>query len=576
MSGGAGIIAIGVVCIGVVIGGELTHQISPIPELTPTEIRVATYGYPLRFAAPNVYSTLLGRASNRPFLNIPGVWERLSGRANIIWPISLAPAIFVVWAVGIGTSVRVSREGKFLRGRKLHVGRDALVQLKRFSKKEIKKDGVGLHVLDAAPFSVELECKHCFAIGASGSGKTAYLLRLISAARARGDKMLIHDVKGDFTAKIEGPFTLLAPHDRRSAIWDIGRDIKSEIDAVELAGRLIVEGRDPFWSQAAQALLIGWIIYLMRTQGEAWGWSDLAELAEANREDLLNVMKEHYPAALTFVDQENAMTSSVIASLKAPLMFVRMLGQAWPADDLRPRFSFRNWLFSDVENERTVVFQSAPNLPKLSAIWINSAVQFSASICISATMTDNARSAALKDQRRLWFILDELPALKKLPGVESLIALGRSKGIRVLAAVQDFEQLVEVYGQNVADSWLAMTGTLLALTSKGKSAARLSEIFGDAEFEVVRKSESIDTSSKRKNQSYVPQLEKRRLLLSSDFETLGRTKIFNGKDGIRGYMLIGGEAFEVEYSFLEEKFFRPAVMPADWTTTLSKTESPNV
>lgn len=576
MTGLAGIAAIAVVGVSVIAGGEITQRISPISDLTRSEYRTAFYAYPFVYVAPNFYTTLLRTVSSRPFLSEPRVWLSISKRANVVWPLSLAPAILAAWAVGIGPGIRVSREGKFLRGRRLHVGREALVQFKRFSKKEIKKDGEGLHVLDAAPFSIEQECKHCFAIGAIGSGKTAYLLRLIKAARDRADKMLIHDVKGDFTSKLEGPFILLAPHDRRSAIWDIGRDIKSEVDAVELASRLILEGRDPFWSQAAQALLIGWIIYLMRKHGEAWGWSDLAELAEVNREDLLNVMKAHYPAALTFVEQENAMTSSVIASLKAPLMFVRMLGQAWPKNDLRPRFSFRDWLFSDVENERTVIFQSLPSLKKLSATWINSAVEFSASLCVSPMMHDNPRNADLKDQRRLWFILDELPVLKKLPSVESLIALGRSKGIRVLAAVQDFEQLVETYGQNVADSWLAMTGSLLALGSKGKSAVRLSEVFGDAEFEVIRKSESIDTSSKRRNQSYVPQLEKRRLLLPSSFETLGRTRIFNGKDGIRGYMLLGGEAFEVEYSFLEEKFFRPAIMPAAWTTTLSQVEKPDV
>lgn len=576
MTGLVGIAASAVIGFSVVVGGEVSLRIFPIQEITQPEYRAAFYGYPLAYAAPNFYTTILGRVSSRPFLSIPGVWSRVSSRATIIWPISLVPAIFVVWAVGSGTSVRVSREGKFLRGRKLHVGKEAIVELKRYLKSEIKKDGEGLRVLDAAPFSLELECRHGFAIGGVGSGKTVYIRRLIDAARYRGDKLLVHDVKGDFTSKLAGPFLLLAPHDRRSAIWNIARDIKTEIDAAELASRLIVEGRDPFWSQAAQALMIGWILYLMRTRGEVWGWSDLAKLAEASRDELSDVMKAHYPAALNFVDEANAMTSSVIASLKAPLMFVRMLAQAWPSDDLRPRFSFRDWLVSDVKNERTVIFQYAPNLPKLSSVWINSAVQLSASIAVSAMLPDNPRNADLKDQRRLWFVLDELPALKKLPAVESLIALGRSKGIRVFAAVQSWEQLVDVYGQNVADSWLAMSGTLLALYSKGKSGDRLSEVFGDAEFEVVRKAQTIDDSSKRRTHGYTPQLEKRRVLLPAAFEKLGKTKLENGQYGIGGYMLVGGDGFEVKYSFVDEKMYRPATMPAAWTTTLSQVEKPNV
>ncbi len=576
MTGFAGIIAIGIVGLGVVGGGELTQRVFPIHELTKTEFRTALYAYPLRFASPTTYGFVLGKATNRQVLGTPIVWEKVSTRANFIWPFSLIPALAVGWAIASGTSVRVSRNGRYLRGRKLHVGKQADVELKRYLQKEIKKDGEGLRVLDVAAYSAELECRHGFVIGGVGSGKTVYIRRLINAARERDDKLLVHDVKGDFTSQLDGSFLLLAPHDKRSAIWDIAADVRTESDAHELAARLIVEGKDPFWSQAAQSLLIGWLLYLMRMRGEKWGWSDISDLAECSRDRLVEVMSEHYPAAMTFIESDNAMTNSVIASLKAPLLSIRMLAQAWPSDDTRPRFSFSKWFVEDNANQRTVVFQSAPNLPKLSTAWINAAFQLSARFALSSALPDNPRSASIQDQRRVWYLLDELPSLGKLPAIESLIALGRSKGLRVFAGCQSWEQLVELYGSNVADSWLGMSATLVALYSKGRSADRLSDVFGDAEYEVIRRAESIDISSKRRTQNYTPQLEKKKVLLPADFERLGKRKLRNGKYGIGGYLLLGGDAYEIEYSFVKEEFHRPPTLPADWVTKLSKTEKTDV
>jgi type IV secretory pathway TraG/TraD family ATPase VirD4 len=471
--------------------------------------------------------------------------------------------------VGLGSGPNVSRLGTFLRGRRIYRGEESRRALRKKLKTQCEQDGTGLEILDGAPFSLELECKHTFAIGGVGSGKSAYIFRMLSAARARGDKILLHDVKGDFTAKLHGAIVLLAPHDSRSAIWDIARDVRSESDAIELASRLVPEGKDPFWAQAAQSLLIGWTIYLMRERAEKWGWADLAELSEITRERIVEVMTANYPAALTYVKDDTAMTQSVLASLKAPLTFVRQLGQAWPSNDSRPRFSFTDWLTTDRPTERLVIFQSAPHLPKLSAAWINSAVQLAGSFAVSPALPDNPRSAPLEKQRRIWFVLDELPVLKKLPAIETVIAVGRSKGLRVLGAVQAWEQLTQLYGQEMARAWLSMTGTLLALYSKGDSAETLSKVFGDSEFEVIRKSQTLN-SKKEISSSYAPQLEKRRVLLPSDFEKLGKQKISTGESGIVGYLLVGGDGYEIEYSFVRETRYREESVPAEWTFSLTE------
>jgi hypothetical protein len=559
--------------LGVGIGGYTVAKFAPVPYVSAANARAAIFTQPLLYAAPQIHQLINNQVSPRNYAFHPQLWPEIKFRADAVWLGSLLPAAAALWAVGLGGGPNVSRLGTYIRGRRLWLGFESQRQLRRMLARECKKDGTGIAVLDDGEYSVELECRHGFAIGGTGSGKTVYMFRLITAAQRRGDKLLVHDVKGDFTAKLPGPIVLLAPQDERSSIWDIAKDVRTETDASELAARLIVEGRDPFWAQAAQSILLGWTLMLMRERGTDWGWSDLAKLAETSRDDIAKAMERHYPAAMSFVEEANAMTSSVIASLKAPLMFVRQLGQAWPSNDPRPRFSFSEWLTTDKVNERTVLFQSAPHLQKLSAGWINAAVQLAASFAMSPALPDNPRQTPLEKQRRIWFVLDELPALKKLPNIQDIIDKGRSKGLRLFAAVQTWEQLVETYGQNIADSWMSMTATLVALYSKGLSAEKLSAIFGDAEYEVIRKSQTQNAKGEISS-SYSPNLEKRRVLLPSDFEKLGKTELSDGSgnSGIRGMLLLCGEAFEIEFAWVKEIKFRPESVPAKWTYTLSRAD----
>ena len=65
------------------------------------------------------------------------------------------------------------------------------------------------------------------------------MLHLILGAIARGDGVLVIDVKGDMAETLPGELLLIAPQDQRSLVWDIARDCRTKQDARELANRLI-------------------------------------------------------------------------------------------------------------------------------------------------------------------------------------------------------------------------------------------------------------------------------------------------------------------------------------------------
>ena len=52
----------------------------------------------------------------------------------------------------------------------------------------------------------------------------------------------------------------------------------------------------------------------------------------------------------------------------------------------------------------------------------------------------------IDQNRRLWFVLDELAALGNLPDLSPLMAEGRKYGACVMAGLQSLSQLNESYG----------------------------------------------------------------------------------------------------------------------------------
>ncbi len=98
------------------------------------------------------------------------------------------------------------------------------------------------------------------------------MLHLMLQAIARGDKVLILDVKGDMTATLPRLGNIIAPHDGRSLQWDIATDCRSPQEARELAARRILESRsDRIWSDAAREILTACVVSLQVRHGDHWG-----------------------------------------------------------------------------------------------------------------------------------------------------------------------------------------------------------------------------------------------------------------------------------------------------------------
>ena len=193
----------------------------------------------------------------------------------------------MAWLLG-----RPFSDTKIIAGRRLFEGKAAHRRLKEIAKGEMAVSGAGIKLHPGFDWhlSRERETRHFLLVGSVGGGKTQILTPMVLAAIGRGDRVLIFDIKADFTSTLPVDFALLAPWDSRSMVWDVARDCVNAQDARELAAQLIPSGQDPMWHQAARQILTAVIQQLQAYKADAWTWKDLHQLSASSQEDLLNIV----------------------------------------------------------------------------------------------------------------------------------------------------------------------------------------------------------------------------------------------------------------------------------------------
>lgn len=454
-----------------------------------------------------------------------------------------------------------------LAGRRLFTGDDAIRQANRANRASIRSSGQGLWIAPYLHWSREQETAHLLLLGTTGAGKTAILRFLVEQIVRRGDKLVVHDSKGDMTAGFPGDaFVLLAPHDQRSWAWDIARDCSSKQDARELAARMIAESKDPMWAQAARAVLSGLIITLQATSGKAWTWRDLYGAVFQPAAEIKAQLDAHAPDASRYIELDaetggpTKTSFGFLVNLWACVAAtIGPLAEAWGDAPAERRFSLRGWMLNDSSNVRTVVLQRDPTFPELSAAWIGSATQVLAATGASAAMTESR-------ERRVWLAVDEFDQLGRLPSFAQLLAVGRSKGVCCILGVQDLDQISGTYGEPVMRAWLNMLGTkIIGRMPSGPSANFISEqLVGRrkvawVETQVTHSSGGSSvaqrTTARHHRHEEVP------VIYSSTLESdLGRKG-----NRIVALMLGLGDVFQLTWPLIIWPEYRPATSAAEWT-----------
>ncbi len=100
--------------------------------------------------------------------------------------------------------------------------------------------------------------------------------------------------------------------------------------------------------------------------------------------------------------------------------------------------------------------------------------------------------------RRLWFIMDELPALHKLPSLEMALAESRKYGGCIMAGFQSIPQLTTVYGTSTAQTLLDLFNTQIFFRNTDPNTTEwISKVLGEEEIQEIRENLSYGAETVR-------------------------------------------------------------------------------
>lgn len=508
-------------------------------------------------------------------------WLAVDCRADALWSTVTEPAVAsallpraivivlaaaaAAWVALDRISVATPKSDRALnvRGRRLVQDAAARASMRRHLVAMGRPADNGLWLLPHVQMPSAAESYNILAIGTQGSGKTGLLRSWLEQLIERGDRVVVHDVKGDMTAGLPADrMILVAPHDARSAAWDIARDIGDRAAALEFANRSIKAAQaDSMWADGARALWADAIVSLVLEHGRGWTLRHLYELLTSSPEEFHAALARAGAASAELIafDESGSVQrtsmSLLITLWVAALTVLKPLVDAWEEVPAKKRFSLTQWMDDDGRLPATIVIQKSAEYPELSALVGGLLVERLAGLALAPGSQRNpVRKTAL--------VLDELAELGQLRRLPNLLSVGREVGVVTIAVVQDLGQLVETYGETVARTLEARFGIkVIGRLTAGDTAERISKVLiGDRLvefFEPRSGSVSRGDPPQRRRETH-PVFPPERM------ETELGVRSFRGKALIRCLVLGLGNPALLDVPFTAWPERRPAHRPAAW------------
>jgi len=416
-----------------------------------------------------------------------------------------------------------SRFGRDVKSEKKKEGSGRILSAREVSSilKSINK--AGHFYIGAMPLVKDSETKHFLVTGSTGCGKTNLIHNILPQVEKKKQPAIIIDQTGEMIAKYYNPTRgdiIFNPFDKRAKSWDFWSDCHSCEELERFAKILFGFNRkrtghsaDPFWEQSAESLFIACTDY-QRSTGDL-RIEQLCSLVRGSSLGILQAKLKNTDAS-RYLESDNKTTASSILSVLAinakPLSYLRN-------NTLDNSFSLKehfknidqgagNWLF----------LATKPSSRELTLALI---------ACISELAFSRLLDIGIKEDRRIWFVIDELSALGKLPSLPTLMAEGRKYGACVLSGLQSLNQLYSNYGQYEGSTIFGQFGTNFFFRNNEPAIAKtVSSICGRETIYRQQKNTSFGAHEFRDGVSYSEQQQQKDLVEYSDLAGLAVGECF--------------------------------------------------
>lgn len=456
--------------------------------------------------------TSVGEITRSP--SIRRIWRGVL--AEVVAACALALLLLLVLFVGVLWFIyrtgRVQRQDRLLRGGEMLTAAEARSLLRSNSAaSELSIAGV--------PLIAGAETGHILVAGTTGSGKTQALLELLRGIRERGDRVICFSPSGDFISAFyrADRDTILNPFDARCPSWDLWADCPNAYDYDGLAAALIsptLSTSDPFWNDSARKVFSAAVRRCKERQRESVKF--LIHMLTIVPLTSLHEFLARTPAAPLLDPSAEKTAISVRSNVANYTSALRYL----PLE--RRLFSLRQWVHADRSDEWVFLNAADAQLASvrpLLSMWLE-------------VLTNALLSLPASQSRRIWLVIDELPALQKIPSLEDFLARARKHGGCAVLAIQGLSQLQDRYGSNGAQTLTNLCNTWVGMLQKDPESAKwLANAFGQAEVLESNTGLSYGANEIRDGVSLSSQRRMRPLVLESEIMAL---------PPMAGFMRLGG------------------------------------
>ncbi|MDR0918191.1 MAG: type IV secretion system DNA-binding domain-containing protein [Oscillospiraceae bacterium] len=316
-------------------------------------------------------------------------------------------------------------------------------------------------------FNPELLSSHFLAIGGIGTGKTNLLYHIVKAVIDNitlNDIVIFFDSKGDFLKRFyrQGDYVIGNSHQYSNynlSKWNIYKELAisgsiSREDTIRevstsLFKKRIDSAKDPTFANGARDIFAAIIEAQFRSNSINQNNATLKQTFRSIDISAIKKMLENHQ------------------DLKWINVYMHNEGSSTTQSFLSPLGSVVNDVFSAHFAEsgnfsiREAIQQRSGKSVFLEYDIVNSNLLDS----VYTVLLDLASKDALGNESRdkhVYFILDEFPLIPKLNYIDNLLNFGRSRGIRVIAGIQNINQVKNMYDASLGMSVLSGFSTCAA------------------------------------------------------------------------------------------------------------------
>ena len=379
---------------------------------------------------------------------------------------------------------------------------------------------------------LQAESQHIELMGDTGAGKTTLIMQVLRQIQSRGHAAIVYDPACEFIQRFydeKREDIVLNPLDERCPYWGPSEELRRKAEAKAIAASLYQPTSDKkgeFFTETPQKIFAHLLTYGPNPQ-QLVEW--LSKPAEIDK----RVQGTEMEAMIAKGAQQQR--NGVLASLGLVADSLRMLptkeqakNKTWSATEWS--VTRKGWIFitsSPTEREA---------LRPLHSLWID--------LLVMRLLT-----APQDKQTPVWFVLDELASLQRLPQLHTAITENRKSKNPLVLGFQGKAQLEVIYG-HLAEVMLSQPATKIFLkTTEPKAAEWVSNAIGKVEIERMKETH-FDGSRSGRNFAVDRQIEP--LVMDSEI---------SGLENRHAFLKLGNNVARFHFEYMDVPQTTPAFLP---------------